>query len=432
MNVLTFSEARHLVSRTGLGAEWGSIKALEGQTRDKAVEQILHTPPSPLRPPPPLTPWNKLEPMRDESAKGRKDAWMIAQQEGKRLQGWWLEQMLATKSPFIERMTLFWHGFLTSSIQKTLQPSLLYKQNLLLRRHALGNFRHLLQAIARDPAMLVYLDGYQNAKDSPNENFARELLELFTIGRGKYNQADVTAAAKAFTGWTVHPQTGEFQVRADLHDNSPLTFLKKHKGRFTGEQIIDLLLNNDRTAERLAERFWRNFVSTARPNPALIKHWGAQFRKLNYDIKGILRLVLNSPEFWDKRNRGALVKSPVDLLVGTLRMTRGYRRENTGEMINLCRLLGQELFDPPSVKGWSGGEHWISTQTLLVRASYLAKISRGNLDQKYDDQLPLPVRDAQGIIDWMLAVPPVNALPKIPGERRLAHALLLDPSFQVN
>lgn len=431
MTVLTFSEARHLVSRTGLGAEWRSIKALEGRTKEKAVEHVLH--PASLSNPPALrlTPWNKLEPMRDQNAFGRKEAWQIAQVEGKRLQGWWLEHMLRTQSPFVERMTLFWHGLFTSSIQKTLQPSLLYKQNLLLRRHSLGNFRHLLHAIARDPAMLVYLDGYKNVKDKPNENFARELLELFTIGRGQYNQADVKAAARAFTGWTVNPHNGAFQVRADLHDDQPISFLG-HRGRYSGEQIIDILLDHPRTAERLAERFWQHFISTKRPDARTIRVWGAKFRRLNYDIKGMLRIVFNSPQFWDQRNRGALVKSPIDLLVGTLRMTRGYQRENTQEMINLCRLMGQELFDPPSVRGWLGGEHWISTQTLLVRASYLSKISRGNMNQRYDSRFPLPTQDNEALMDWMLAVPPVNDLPETEGKRRLARSLLLDPAFQVN
>lgn len=429
MNALTFREARHLVSRTGLGAEWSSIKKLEGLVQAQAVEHVINQSPSPLRPTPRFSPWSKLEPMRDDSTQGRKDAWVIAQEEGKRLQGWWIEQMMATQSPFIERMTLFWHGFFTSSIQKTLQPSLLLEQNLMLRTQALGNFKTLLHAVSRDPAMLVYLDGYENIKGRPNENFARELLELFTIGPKEYSQADVKAAAVAFTGWGLDPHTGDFVVRPDQHDKRPVTFLGR-TGSFDGADIINILLEHPKTAERLAEQFWKAFVSNSRPSPKTMQAWGAQIRRADYDIKQALRMVLNSPEFWDERNRGAIVKSPIDILIGTARMGN-YPRESTGELVNLCRLLGQQLFDPPTVKGWAGGEHWISTQTLLVRASYLAKIARGSMDRKTDGDAGFPVSSSRELIDWLVAVPPVNPPPEIPGNRRLAHALLLDPAFQV-
>ena len=430
MNILTFSEARHLVSRTGLGVEWESVKNLEGLTREKAVEIVLNPAPAPVRPAPALTPWHKLEPMRDDSAQGRKDAWSIAQNEGKRLQGWWIEQMLLTSSPFIERMTLFWHNYFPSSIQKTLQPSLLHKQNLMLRQHALGNFRHLLKAVARDPAMLVYLDGYENVKGRPNENFARELLELFTVGTSEYGQADVKAVAKVFTGWGISPGQSEFAYSAAQHDASPVTILGRTRA-FSGDEVIDLLIEHPRTAERLVERVWQNFVSGKRPDKATVQSWAAQFRRADFDIKALLRVVLNSPQFWDATNRGSLVKSPVELLVGTVRMAN-YPRESTGEMVNLCRLMGQQLFDPPNVRGWLGGENWISTQTLLVRASYLSKVSRGNLNRRVDTGLRLPPKDQQEMVNWMLAVPPVNKLPAIPGSRRLANALMLDPAFQVS
>lgn len=429
MNTLTFSEARHLVSRTGLGVEWDSVKKLEGLTREKAIELVLNPAPAPIRPAPTFTPWHKLEPMRDTSAEGRKDAWSIAQTEGKRLQGWWIEQMLLSSSPFIERMTLFWHNYFPSSIQKTLQPSLLYKQNLTLRQHALGNFRNLLKAIARDPAMLVYLDGYENVKGRPNENFARELLELFTVGSSEYGQADVKAVAKVFTGWGID-QSGNYVFNANQHDSSPVTVLGRTRA-FSGDELIDMLLEHPRTAERLVERVWQQFVSGNRPDKAIVQSLAAQFRRADYDIKALLRAVFNSPQFWELGHRGTLVKSPVELLIGTVRMAN-YPRESIGEMVNLCRLMGQQLFDPPNVRGWLGGEHWISTQTLLVRASYLSKVSRGNLNRRVDTGLRLPPKNQQEMLEWMLAVPPVNKLPDIPGNRRLANALMLDPAFQVS
>lgn len=431
MGVLTLGETRHLVARTGLGAEWDVIKRLEGRSREEAIEIVLNPPNSPLPSPPAMTPWFRLEPMRLADPQNRNTAWNIAQQEGKRLQAWWVAQMLSTRAPFLERMTLFWHNHFTSSIQKTLQPSLLYKQNLLLRKYALGNFNTLLHEIVKDPAMLVYLDCYQNVKDRPNENLARELLELFTLGRGHYSEADVKTVARALTGYGVNDQTGQFIARTEQHDTNSMTCLGQ-TGCFTGCDIVDMLLKHPRTAEHIAEKVWSAFVSSNHPAPAVIKVWAQSFRQSGYDIKALMRTVLNSDAFWSPANRGALIKSPVDIVIGTLRMLP-YPRPPMDELLNLCRLLGQELFDPPNVKGWAGGEHWISTQTLLVRKSYLTKLSRGSLNEQDDASragLP-PLTDAE-LVEWMLPVKPLQPLPTTPGAKRLVRALLLDPAFQVS
>lgn len=429
MQVLTFNDARHLVARTGLGAEWDVIKRLEGLPRRKAVEKVVSVTPWGLKPPPGMTPWYKMEPMRLQNAQGRKRAWMIAQKEGKHLQGWWIQQMLSTTTPFVERMTLFWHSLFTSSIQKTLQPSLLHKQNLMLREHALGNFGRMLHSIAKDPAMLVYLDGYMNVKDRPNENFARELLEMFTLGRGHYRESDVKAAAKAFTGWTVNNNNGQFVVDQSNHDRQKVTFMGK-TGHFTGDAIINILLEQPRVAEHIAEKMWKAFINNNTPDRRVTIQWAKEFRNTNYDIRALMREVLNSEAFWKLQNRGTLVKSPIDILIGTVRMVP-YPQETTEEMVNLCRLLGQELFDPPSVKGWSGGEHWITAQTLLVRTSYLTKVSRGNLNRRVKTGLDLPNAKPVDLVDWMLPLKPVKSLPTTPGNRRLVRSLLLDPVFQL-
>ena len=426
MSVLTFGDARHLVARTGLGAEWDAVKRLEGQTREAAVERVLNPGNSPLRSPPSMTPWFRLEPMRLADAKNRNMAWNIAQGEGKRLQVWWLEQMLTTRAPFTERMVLFWHNHFTSSIQKTLQPSLLYKQNMLFRQYALGDFNQLLHAVVEDPAMLVYLDCYQNVKDRPNENLARELLELFTLGRGHYSEADVKTVARALTGYGVDDQTGRFIARKDQHDEGRMTCLG-NSGCFTGSDIVEMLLKHPRTAEHIAEKVWSAFVSSSRPDPAVIKVWAQAFRQSDYDIKSLMRTALMSDAFWAPNNRGALIKSPVEVVVGTLRMLPNYPRPPADELLNTCRLLGQELFDPPNVKGWAGGEHWISTQTLLVRNAYLAYLTRGDLN----GNAGLPPATPEELIEWLLPVQPLQPLPAAPGNKRLVRALLLDPAFQV-
>ena len=154
-------------------------------------------------------------------------------------------------------------------------------------------------------------------------------------------------------------------------------------------------------------------------------------RTSGYEIKALLSAVLTSEAFWAQRNKGTLIKSPIEILVGTVRMIP-YPRESITAMVNLCRLLGQELFDPPNVKGWQGGEHWISTQTLLVRTSYLTKLSRGDLNQRVETGLKLPQASEQELVEWMLPVSPLQALPSIAGDRRLVRALLLDPAFQVS
>jgi uncharacterized protein (DUF1800 family) len=239
----------------------------------------------------------------------------------------------------------------------------------------------------------------------------------------------VKAAAKAFTGWGVDNDTGKFIIRTDQHLSGQSTFLGKTSD-FSGDDILDILLAHPRTAERLVDKIWLTFVSN-RPDPAVTSVWAQQLRGSGYDIQKLLETVFNSEPFWALPNRGTVVKSPVELVIGTVRMLP-YPRESTEEMLNLCRLLGQELFDPPNVKGWTGGEYWISTQTLLVRNAYLAKLSRGNLDESVASPLKFPhVPDVQ-LIEWLLPVKPLKPLPVTPGARRLVRALLLDPAFQVS
>jgi len=175
------------------------------------------------------------------------------------LRAWWYQEMIATDSPLTERMVLFWHGHFTSSIRKVRWPALLYRQNVVLRQHALGNFRDLLHAIARDPAMLIYLDGQTNRSSRPNENFARELLELFTLGLGHYTERDIKKAARAFSGWTVDWRTGTFAFNVRRHDGGVKEFMGR-RGSFNGDDIIDILLEQPRTAEHITEKLWREFI----------------------------------------------------------------------------------------------------------------------------------------------------------------------------
>ena len=428
MGRLSFSDTRHLVSRTAIGQQWGGVKALEGKSRAEAVG-ILLAPSAPKTPPAPkLTPWAVVNRMSMQNGAGKKRARKMMLNEGIRLKRWWMIHLLRTDTPVNEHMTVFWHNHFTSSLEKVEQPSLMYSQNKLLRENALGNFRSLIHKVARDPAMLVYLDGSENVKGHPNENFARELLELFTLGRGHYNENDVKAAAIAFTGWGVNRNNGTYVYDASMHDNKPVTFMGR-TGVFSGDQIIDIILEKPRTAEFIALKFWKEFISDKAPDQRYIKRWGNTFRKSNYNIRALFSEVLNSDAFWAPNYRGTLTKSPVDLVVGTLRALPFPKLPDT-ELIHILQLLGQDLFDPPTVKGWEGGKHWIDTQTLLVRTSLLNKLTRHS-QASAKVQSHLPKTTGAEVVQWLLPLAPALPLPTTPGKRRMVRALMLDPVFQL-
>jgi uncharacterized protein (DUF1800 family) len=428
MGRLSFSDTRHLVSRTALGQEWSGVKALQGKTREEAVHILLA--PAAIKTPtaPKLTPWSNIQRMRMTNGAGKNQARRMMMREGDRLKRWWMLHLLKTDTPVNEHMTVFWHNHFTSSLEKVEQPNLIYQQNKLLRDNALGNYRSLLHKIARDPAMLVYLDGLKNIKGSPNENFARELLELFTLGRGHYNENDVKAAAVAFTGWGVDRNKGTYVYDATKHDPKPVVFMGR-RGSFSGDQIIDIILEKPRAAELVAEKFWKEFISDSRPDYRYIRNWGAVFRKSNYNIRTLFSAVLNSNVFWSPKYMGTLTKSPVDLVVGTLRALPFPKLADT-ELVHITKLLGQDLFDPPTVKGWEGGNAWIDTQTLLVRTSLLNKLTRHS-SASAKVQSTLPKTNGAEVIKWLLPLAPALPLPTTPGKRRMVRALMLDPVFQL-
>jgi uncharacterized protein (DUF1800 family) len=254
---------------------------------------------------------------------------------------------------------------------KVRHPSSLFRQNALFRREALGNYASLLRSVARDPAMLIYLDGRGSVARQPNENFARELLELFTLGEGRYGEADIKAAARAFTGWSVDRESGQFVEHPDRRDDGQKTFLGK-SGRFGGDEILTILLAQPRTAEMIVEKLWREFVSL-KPDPAEVTRLAVGFRQGGYEIKPLMRALFLSAAFRDPANRGALIKSPVDLIVGSVRVLGLPVPEKTG-LVRMLQGLGQVPFDPPNVKGWAGGESWISTYTLLLRQQFLRRM----------------------------------------------------------
>ena len=373
---LGFDGARHLLNRTSFAANVDDVAAFARLTREQAADRLLAWTAKPRVTPPPAwadEPYESPRRIRTLSDKERMRFRREQVRKGIELRGWWLQEMLTTPSPLSEKMTLFWHNHFVSSQQKVRSPRLMYRQNLLLRTHALGNFGAFLHAIARDPAMVIYLDNASNRKARPNENFARELMELFTLGEGRYTEQDVKEAARAFTGWSIDPATGEFMFRPMQHDEGVKTVLGR-SGNFNGGAVLDVLLDRPETAEFIVAKLWREFVSP-NPDPVEVKRIAQRFRDSRYDIAVALRAVLVSDAFYARAHRASLVKSPVDLVVGTLRQFRF----TTGEplpFVFTTGQLGQNLFAPPNVKGWPGGEAWINSTTLLARKQFLDRLFR--------------------------------------------------------
>ena len=370
-----FDEARHLLNRTSFAASVDDINAFARLTRAQGVDQLLAWTGSKVGTPAPAWVNNFESPrrMRMMSEEERKQVQREEFEKGVELRGWWMTEMLTTPSPLTEKMVLFWHNHFVSSLQKVKSPVLMYRQNLLLRKHALGYFGDMLHDVSKDPAMVIYLDSAPNRKGQPNENFAREVMELFTLGEGNYSERDIKEAARAFTGWSLDPDIGEFVFRRQIHDDDVKTVLGR-SGNFDGDAVLDILLAQPQTAEFIVAKLWREFVSPT-PDPMEMKRIARMFRDNRYNIKVALRALLTSDAFYALQNRAVLIKSPVELIVGTLRQFRFETGEVT-PFLFVSRQLGQDLFAPPNVKGWPGGEAWMNSATLLQRKQLLERLFR--------------------------------------------------------
>lgn len=451
MIIKNYRDARHLCVRMGLGAEHSLIKDWVEQDLEQVIKQLMQPPlPSEI---PDLLSVREFYRLRKQSRStltpGNKKAFRsLLNKDKKALNHWWINQLIHTSSPLTERMTLFWHNHFTSSIRKVRSAALMYQQNAMLRQYALGNFADLLRDITRDPAMLLYLDNAKSKQSSPNENFARELLELFTLGEGRFSEEDVTAATRAFTGFGVDRNQGTFRFRKKHHDSREKTFLGK-TGKLDGDQIIDHLLLGSRLAEFISEKFWREFINLDTPNPNTIRTWSVAFRNSGYEIKTLLGEVIKSREFWDEANRGALIKSPIELTLGLLRegISAHYSSRQANQLWRLNKQMGQTLFEPPNVKGWPGGTHWIAHSTLLKRYKAVGRLTR---ERKKPSSQPMSrnpasmksliartewpePKNAHSLEHWLLPIPPIQpdeADKKRSVYKRIRH-LINDPAYQL-
>nr|WP_322051489.1 DUF1800 domain-containing protein [Paraburkholderia bannensis] len=375
-DLLDADDATHLLIRTGFAPSPADVAPYVGLTKAAAVERVLSTARTDAVTP--LPAWTNDTPLTRAERNAltqdqRRDEQRKRSQDYDDLRAWWMREILTTPSPLTERMTLFWHNHFTSGQDKVPEPQLMAQQNALLRRHALGSFAAMLHDVAKDPAMLLYLDGASNRKGKPNENFAREVMELFTLGEGQYTQRDVSEAARAYTGWGVDPDTWRFDWRVQQHDDGIKTVLG-HAGAFDGDAVLDILLGQAQTAQFVSAKLWREFVSDT-PDPAQLDSVAGHFRTSGYDIKAALRALLVAPAFWDERNRGVLVSSPVEFIAGTVRRF-DVTYSSTAQFARTSASLGENLFYPPNVKGWPGGATWINSSTLLARKQFVEQLFR--------------------------------------------------------
>ena len=363
-------QCAHLLRRFGLGASEAELDYYLVEGYEGAVERLLD---------PPADTGSTVDLERLRNDKGNLPMPQAVNA--------WVLRLLTTRRPLEERMTLFWHDHFATSASKVQKPLLMIGQNDALRENALKPFAQLLTQVSKDPAMLFWLDNQENVKGKPNENFAREVMELFTLGIGNYTEKDVQEGARAFTGWTLRRGGnyggGEFLYRRGQHDGGSKTFLGQ-TGSFDGDDVLRILCERPRTAEFLVAKIWDWFVWPD-PDPKTLQPFADRYAKGGLGTKALLREIMLSPEFLSDRAQRAIVKSPVDVVIVTMRQLgvgEGLRRrlDDEAEMkITVgpayaaqlaMKSMGQWLFYPPDVSGWKNGRAWISSATMAERIAW--------------------------------------------------------------
>lgn len=347
--------AGHLLRRAGFGATAAQIDAALRTGPDAAVEQLLRGEPKPEA-------CTDLDAIRTS---------VVAGGDIRSARGWWLLRLVHTAHPLAARMSLMWHDHFATSFAKVGDVGLMLNQLATFETHALGSFHTLLCEVSKDPAMLVWLDTQLSRRGAPNENYARELFELFAMGVGNYSETDIREAARAFTGWRV--REGKAFFTPALHDDGPKTVFGQ-TGRFNGDDIVALTLRQPACAKFLARRLIEEFV-LPEPPASLTDELAKVLRDSDYSIALALGTLLRSEAFFGDKAYRAKIKSPVDFVVGAVRALEA--RVNGPETADALARMGQKLFEPPSVKGWDGGRNWINSATMLSRINAASALSRG-------------------------------------------------------
>ena len=345
----------HLWRRAGFGATRSEIETTLAAGPEAAVDGFLNscTEPQDFL--------NEINSLLDAS---------LATGNPERLSAWWAYRMLSTPAQLLEKLTLFWHGHFATSAEKVQDAELMFAQNKLLRRYATNDFAALLLEISRDPAMLVYLDSVSNRKAHPNENFAREIMELFCLGEGNYSEQDIRELARCFTGWEVRRK--KFRFNRYQHDSGVKSVLGE-TGKFGGEEGVSIVVRQHSAAEFICRKLVTFFVmDEPQPSAALLAPLAKELRDNDMKVAPTVRRVLTSNLFYSQHSFGRKVRSPVELAIGFLRTLSG--TTNAYELASALRDLGQGLLYPPSVKGWDGGRTWINSSTSLGRSNLIRNL----------------------------------------------------------
>jgi uncharacterized protein (DUF1800 family) len=366
----------HLMRRAGFGASHEELEARVAKGYEATVEELLHP---------------ETQPPVDDDVLFRYFPNFEGGMAPVQSQAHWVYRMINTQRPLEEKMVLFWHQLFATGNSKVDNPPELIEQIATFRRHALSTFPNILTALAKNPAMIYWLDNNGNHKGAINENWGRELLELFSMGVGNYTEDDIKEVSRAFTGWTVAPKIPrlplgrfywDFEYKPADHDDGEKTFLG-HTGRFNGDDIINIIVQQPATARFLARHLYNFFVAdepqvpswniTPPRDPAAIDTLVQAYHESQYNIRAVLRVLFNADFF--KQNRFSRVKSPAELVVGTVRLAGNYTAPRFGyqAIAAECAFQGQELLNPPSVESWHTGEEWIDGGALVRRVNFAAK-----------------------------------------------------------
>lgn len=383
-NPWDWTKARHLLNRAGFGGKPSEIELLDKIGLDSGLKKLFDFKSQSLETPDWLSEYDRfsLRGIRDLSEEERRELNRLNRQRIHEFQVGWIKRMIESPKPsdmLWEKMTFFWHGHFATGVQKVRMPPLLFTQLGLFHENAVGSFKDLLHGISRDPAMLRYLDNNQNRRGKPNENFARELMELFSLGPGNYTETDVKEAARAFTGWTNDPFN--FRIRFRQHDHGKKTFLG-HTGNFNGEDIVNIILDQPACAEFIARKIL-NFFSFGNISGEKVQTFADEFRSHDYQIEPLLKKIFSHKDFYAAKVIGTQIKSPIQLMVGTAR-TLDLKINNDEFVLYTLNLMGQVPYFPPNVKGWPGGKSWIDTSRLLTRYTFAEIIGRGEIPREID------------------------------------------------
>lgn len=349
-------EAAHLFRRAGFGGSIAEINRAVAAGLEATLDQLF----------------GQID-EADSAQELEKTARLVTgSADATQLAAWWLLRMLKSNRPFVEKMTLFWHGHFATGADKVQNARAMFRQNQLLRKHAFGKFEPFVQAISSDVAMLVYLDSEENRRTRPNENYARELMELFCLGTGNYSEQDIKEVARCFTGWSI--KKNQFRFYEHQHDKKMKSFLGV-TGNLDGNEAISVVLKQKAAAEFIARKLIRFFVvDEIELTSEFVQPVAVKLRDTEFDIRQAMSLILSSNFFFSSQAMGRKIKSPVELAIGFLR----YFDASTNVLLLANRLkeLGQLPFYPPNVKGWQGGKDWINASTILGRANLIGEILR--------------------------------------------------------